>query len=159
MPKSKPQSPPNGRIAVDPGPSAVRIVLDTNVLVSGLAYPGSVPGRIVAAWRSGVLEVVLSPYLLAELSRVLPRLNHRLQMTDGELADLVDSLAVLADVWPHAQLVESVVRDVADDPVLALLLTVEARAQWLVTGDRDLLILAPRFAVLSPAEFCARFGI
>ena len=113
----------------------------------------------MAAWQAGALEVVLSPYRLSDLARVLPRLNHRLRMTGGELADLVDSLAVLADVWPHAQLVESVVRAVADDAVLALLLTAEARAQWLVTGDRDLLVLAPRFAVLSPAEFCARFGI
>ena len=31
----------------------LRAVLDTNVLVSGLAYPGSVPGRIVTAWRQG----------------------------------------------------------------------------------------------------------
>jgi prevent-host-death family protein len=55
-----------------------RVVLDTNVLVSGLAYPGSVPGRIVAAWRQGALDVVLSRHLLDELARVLPRLNHRL---------------------------------------------------------------------------------
>ena len=35
----------------------LRVVLDTNVLVSGLAYPGSVPGRIVAVWRQGGMEV------------------------------------------------------------------------------------------------------
>lgn len=37
--------------------SGMRVVLDTNVLVSGLAYPGSVPGRIVGAWRQGGLDV------------------------------------------------------------------------------------------------------
>ena len=31
--------------------SGLRVVLDTNVLVSGLAYPGSVPGRIISAWQ------------------------------------------------------------------------------------------------------------
>ena len=36
----------------------LRVVLDTNVLVSGLAYPGSVPGRIVTAWRQGGLVPV-----------------------------------------------------------------------------------------------------
>jgi predicted nucleic acid-binding protein len=41
----------------------LRVVLDTNVLVSGFAYPGSVPGRIVATWLQGGLNVVLSPLL------------------------------------------------------------------------------------------------
>ena len=58
----------------------LRVVLDTNVLVSGLAYPGSMPGRIVAAWRQGGLEVALSRYILDELVRVLPRLL-RIRMT------------------------------------------------------------------------------
>uniref|UniRef100_UPI001B67E7CD PIN domain-containing protein n=2 Tax=Thauera sp. TaxID=1905334 RepID=UPI001B67E7CD len=55
-------------------PSTLRVVLDTNVLLSGLAYPGSVPGRIVAAWRHGSVDVVLSTFILEELRRVLPRL-------------------------------------------------------------------------------------
>jgi predicted nucleic acid-binding protein len=54
------------------------IVLDTNVLLSGIAYPSSIPGKIVSAWRGGSLEVILSQYILDELQRVLPRLNHRL---------------------------------------------------------------------------------
>ncbi len=63
----------------------MRVVLDTKVLVSGVAYPGSVPGRIVGAWRSGALEVVLSEYILSELRRVLPRLQarHGLSATIG----------------------------------------------------------------------------
>ena len=40
--------------------AGLRVVLDTNVLVSGLAYPGSVPGRILNAWQQGGLDVVLS---------------------------------------------------------------------------------------------------
>lgn len=54
--------------------AGLRVVLDTNVLVSGLAYPGSVPGRIVGAWRRGGLDVVLSKYILDEMVRVLPKL-------------------------------------------------------------------------------------
>ena len=51
---------------------ALRVVLDTNVLLSGLAYPASVPGKIMAAWRHGSVEVLLSAYILEELRRVLP---------------------------------------------------------------------------------------
>lgn len=138
----------------------MRVVLDTNVMVSGLAYPQSPPGRIVAAWRAGSFEVVLSQYLLDELARVLPRLNHRLLMTTTEMADLVDSLALLTDVYEPAAVTNDVhVRDVADAPVLALLVDREAQADCLVTGDKDLLVLGDRFAVLTPAEFCRRYMV
>ena len=76
----------------------VCIVLDTNVLLSGTAYPNSIPGKIVAAWLSGSLDVVLSQYILDELLRVLPRLNHRLGWSNSEIHDFVDSLAFLADL-------------------------------------------------------------
>lgn len=56
---------------------ALRVVLDTNVLLSGIAYPASVPGKLIAAWRHGALDVVLSSYILDELRRVLPKLVHR----------------------------------------------------------------------------------
>ena len=73
------------------------IVLDTNVLLSGIAYPSSIPGKIVSAWRGGNLEVILSQYILDELQRVLPRLNHRLGWSSLEIRDFVDSLTFLAD--------------------------------------------------------------
>ncbi|MCT0232681.1 hypothetical protein KQ308_04060 [Synechococcus sp. CS-1327] len=41
------------------------------MLLSGIAYPGSVPGKRIAAWRHGALDVVLSKYILDELRRVL----------------------------------------------------------------------------------------
>lgn len=43
---------------------ALRAVLDTNVLLSGIAYPASVPGRLITAWKHGALQVVLSQYIL-----------------------------------------------------------------------------------------------
>jgi predicted nucleic acid-binding protein len=50
---------------------ALSAVLDTNVLLSGIAYPGSVPGKLIAAWKHGALEMALSAYILNELRRVL----------------------------------------------------------------------------------------
>jgi len=44
--------------------AGLRVVLETNILVSGLAYPGSVLGRI-SLWRQGALDVVLSRYIPA----------------------------------------------------------------------------------------------
>jgi len=86
------------------------IVLDTNVLLSGTAYPSSIPGKIVSAWRGGSLEVILSQYILDELQRVLPRLNHRLGWSNMEIRDFVDSLAFLADLVDPVQATEPLLR-------------------------------------------------
>ena len=140
--------------------AALRIVLDTHVLVSGLAYPGSIPGRIVGAWRNGAIDAVLSRYILAELVRVLPRLNHRLRLSEEDILDLVDALALLADLVDPAADAGPVstllLRDPADLPVLGTLLA--SGADYLVTGDKDLLALAERHSILTPAQFWTRHG-
>lgn len=133
----------------------LRVVLDTNVLVSGLAYPDSVPGRIVTAWRQGGLEVALSRYILDELARVLPRLP-RVGMTPAEVRDLADSFMFLADVVEPAGAEDATLRDPADQAVLLTLLA--AKADYLITGDKDLLALAGRYPILTPAEFWTRHG-
>ena len=76
----------------------MRVVLDTNVLLSGLAYPNSIPGKILAAWRFGSLEVVLSTFILEELRRVLPRLAHRHGLNAQQIDDLIDILSVKAEI-------------------------------------------------------------
>lgn len=134
----------------------LRVVLDTNVLVSGLAYPGSVPGRIVTAWRQDGLEVALSRYILDELVRVLPRLP-RIRMTPAEIRDLADSFMFLADIVEPDGTQEPKLRDPADQPVLLTLLA--ARADYLITGDKDLLALASQYPILTPSEFWTRHGV
>jgi putative PIN family toxin of toxin-antitoxin system len=135
--------------------AGLRVVLDTNVLVSGLAYPGSVPGHIVTLWLHGGLDVVLSRYILDETARVLPRLS-RIQLSDNEIRDLIDSLMFLADVIePDAQR-DADLRDVADQQVLATLRA--SQADYLITGDRDLLALQEKYPIVTPAIFWARHG-
>lgn len=133
----------------------LRVVLDTNVLVSGLAYPGSVPGRIVIAWRQGSLDVALSRYILDEMVRVLPRLP-RIRMTPAEIRDLADSFMFLADVVEPEGEQDANLRDPADQPVLLTLLA--TKADYLITGDRDLLTLAKQYPIVTPTEFWVRHG-
>jgi putative PIN family toxin of toxin-antitoxin system len=133
----------------------LRVVLDTNVLVSGLAYPASKPGLILQAWRQGNLGIVLSRYILDEMVRVLPRLK-RIRMTASEIRDLADSFLFLGEVVEPAQLSDPALRDRADLPVLGTL--VAAEADYLITGDKDLLVLAGRYPIVTPAEFWERHG-
>jgi putative PIN family toxin of toxin-antitoxin system len=139
----------------------MRVVLDTNVLVSGLAFPGGPPGRLVAAWRGGVFSRVCSDFGLQELARVLPRLSARTGLTPRELLDFLDAFRasvewVVLDAAVLARAAASGLRDPDDVPVLATL--VAAQADCLITGDKDLLALAGRFPILSPAGFCARYA-
>jgi uncharacterized protein len=134
----------------------ISIVLDTNVLLSGIAYPNSVPGKIIAAWRNGGIDLILSHYILDELQRVLPKLNHRLGWSQQDIQDFIDSLAFMADIVEPLPTEEPNLRDAADQPVLGTLLA--SKANYLVTGDKDLLALSDRHPIITPAEFWQLHG-
>jgi putative PIN family toxin of toxin-antitoxin system len=137
--------------------ATLRVVLDTNVLLSGIAYPASVPGKIMAAWRHGSVDVLLSAYILDELRRVLPRLAHRHGLTMAEIDDLVDVLSIQAEVIEPLPSAEPELRDVDDQPVLGTLLAARKTSgvDYLITGDKDLLALAERYPIVDPAKFWA----
>ncbi len=140
--------------------AALRVVLDTNVLLSGIAYPASTPGKIMAAWRHGSIEVILSAFILDELQRVLPRLASRHGLTTTEIDDLVDILSIQAEVIEPLDDHETELRDINDQPVLGTLLAALqlAGADYLITGDKDLLALAGRYPIVTPAGFWAAHG-
>ena len=133
----------------------IRAVLDANVLVSGLAYPKGIPGQIVGAWQRGSLAVVLSHYILDEMVRVLPRVpaNRR---TQQEIRDLVDSFLGLAQIVGPASVIEPALRNPADQQVLGTLRA--SGADYLITGDKDLLALAEKYPIITPAFFWAKHG-
>lgn len=140
--------------------ATLRVVLDTNVLLSGIAYPSSIPGKIMAAWRHGSIEVILSAFILDELQRVLPRLVSRHGLTTTEIDDLVDILSIQAEVIEPLDDHALEMRDTDDQPVLGTLLTARqlGGAAYLITGDKDLLALAGRYPIVTPAGFWAAHG-
>jgi putative PIN family toxin of toxin-antitoxin system len=133
----------------------LKVVLDTNILVSAIAYPGSIPGRISSAWQSGQLDVVLSRYILDEMERALPRFA-RVTLSALEIRDLADSFMFRAEMVEPSAVAEASLRGEADAPVLGTLLA--AKADYLITGDKDLLALAERYPIVTPAAFWERHG-
>lgn len=141
--------------------ATLRVVLDTNVILSGLAYPGSAPGKIMQAWRTGAIEVFLSDFILEELRRVLPRLRHRHGLDNQEIDDLVDILSFQAErVVPYAVAADAI-RDIDNLPVLGTSLAAQDMfaADYLVTGDKDLLSEAGKFSIITPAAFWVAHGV
>jgi putative PIN family toxin of toxin-antitoxin system len=139
---------------------ALRAVLDTNVLLSGIAYPSSVPGKLLAAWKHGALDVVLSPYILEELRRVLPKLAHRHGLGADEIEDLVDALSIQAELVEPEAVDAPELADTNDQPVLGTLIAAlhYGQAEVLITGDKALLALGDRYPIRTPADFWAAHG-
>jgi len=133
----------------------MRVVIDTNVFVSGLMLPGSVPGRILASANSGAFEIVLCEAILEEIAAALhyPKVRKRIALSDEELDRYVQTLQFMVDIVDPAGVAASVPGDRDDDVILATLIA--AKADWLVTGDASLLALAASYPIVTPAKFAA----
>lgn len=136
----------------------MRVVLDTNVLVSGLLSPKGAPGRIVAAWDDARFELVLAFAQLEEIGRVLayPKIRSSTKWTDEDIGRFLEQLYLRAHVVETLSDQGVAVRDPTDAPILAAF--VASKADVLVSGDEDLLSLRGRFAIESPAEFARRLA-
>ena len=128
----------------------MRVVLDTNVFVSGVFFGGT-PGRVLEAWRDGRAEVVLSREIVEEYVRVGEELADRFPGVD--LSAALELLTVSATLVTAPPLPERASRDPDDDKFLACALA--AGADCVVSGDRDLLDLSSYegIVVLSPRDF------
>lgn len=122
---------------------AIRVVLDTNVVLSALVFGGGFSGSVRQAWQRGAFLPLVSTATAQELMRVLAYPKFRL--------NAADQAELLADYLPYAQTVQipnppPVVpecRDVSDAPFMQLALA--GRAKVLVSGDQDLLAIAAEF--------------
>ncbi|HSV46889.1 MAG TPA: putative toxin-antitoxin system toxin component, PIN family [Ramlibacter sp.] len=118
----------------------MRLVLDTNTALSGLLW-GGLPGRLLDAAQARQIELTSSAALLAELQGVLRREKFAKQLAKRGLtvADVFDGYAALVTMVHPAAITPTILRDPADDQVLAAALA--ARADMIVSGDAHLLNL------------------
>jgi putative PIN family toxin of toxin-antitoxin system len=117
----------------------VRLILDTNVLISALLAGTSLPARLVALWREGQFDLLTSAEQLDELMRVTryPRIRQRLRPAmAGRLINEIRNLAIPLAALP----IVTVSPDPYDNYLLAM--AVAGTADFLITGDKgDLLAL------------------
>jgi putative PIN family toxin of toxin-antitoxin system len=113
----------------------VRLFLDANIIVSGIAFSGAESDLLLLA-EQGVYEAVTSEYVIAQVERVL---LGKLRLSEPLVRAAMAALPVRVVGEPEAGLVEqaeTVLRDPTDAPVLAAALS--ADVEGLVTGDKDL---------------------
>ena len=134
----------------------MRVVADTNIVVSGLLWRGK-PRQILDAARDGIIELFTSPVLLEELEEVLtrPKFGAMLKAANVTAHELVLGYAALATVIEVGKIEPVVLADRDDDDVLACALT--AQGDVIVSGDSHLLDVEQHHAIriLTAAELLA----
>ena len=142
-----------------PGKVIRRVVLDTNVVISALLFERSRLSWLRPSWMAGDFRPLVSHGTTAELLRVLS--YPKFQLVDQEIE------ALLGDFLPFSEPIEVPVevkeataafpRLPDPDDRIFLQLAEAGTAEFLVTGDQDLLTFPPPgdYRIISPAEFGA----
>jgi putative PIN family toxin of toxin-antitoxin system len=132
----------------------MRIVLDTNVLMSGIFFSGP-PYRILQAWRDGRVQFAVCLEILAEYRQVAARLSQKYKGVD--ISSLLDLVAVHSLIVQVAPLPRPVSLDRNDDIFLACALAASTRI--IVSGDKHLLAVSgwAGIRVLRPKAFVDEF--
>jgi len=140
-------------VTIHTGPRPLRVVIDTNVVLSALLFKSGAMAPIRDALQRGACVPLVSRDTAEELIRVLAYPKFEL--------DTAQQQTILAEYLPHCETLPQPktrtklpkCRDEDDQPFL--LLAAASGADVLVTGDKDLLALQGqvKFRILSPGEF------
>ncbi|MCA9965067.1 MAG: putative toxin-antitoxin system toxin component, PIN family [Anaerolineales bacterium] len=116
----------------------VRAVIDTNLIISYLLTQGETMSRLVAHWEKGHFVYLISPLILAEVRNVVnrPRLRQYLRTDPSALLELLEADT---EFVPGELYLSGICRDPKDDKFIAC--AIEGNANYIVTGDSDLLTL------------------
>lgn len=132
----------------------MKVVLDTNVLISAFVKKDSHPETILKACLSGTIQFGMSKPLIDEFGRVLhkPKLVKRHRLNDKQISALVQQLRAIAHDVPVSTQPDVLERDPTDSFVLDC--AVNYAADFIVTGDPDLLDLGEYqgIRITTPAE-------
>jgi putative PIN family toxin of toxin-antitoxin system len=136
----------------------LRVVVDTNVLVSAVILPASPTGAVVLHLRQGAFTPLYSAELLEELARVLarPRIRDKYHIIAADIRTILDLILLRGEFVEPVERV-TVCRDPKDNVFLEVALA--GRAEVIVTGDDDLLGLHPfrGIPIITPAAFLANY--
>ncbi len=131
-----------------------RVILDTNVLMSGIFWSGP-PAKILQAWHDKKISLVLSPEILEEYRRVGSILSQKYPVINVE--PIIDLIVIHSEMCSANKLNKQISNDPDDDKFIALCLSSDCRI--IVSGDRDLLEISgyESISVMKPAQFVEQY--
>jgi putative PIN family toxin of toxin-antitoxin system len=131
----------------------LRVVLDTNVWISGIFFDRGLPADVLTLWRDVRFEVVITNVTLGELAHKLFQKATEFGAEPSLARDWLDYIELYAARVTASGKVSGVCRDPTDDKFLDA--AISGRASVLVTGDKDLLDIGEyqSIRILSPRDF------
>jgi len=136
----------------------MRVVVDMNVLISATIKPSSSLAQILVYIRNGKFDFLYFPEFLQEYAEVCsrPRLWEKYQLDKDEIEATIQIMASRG-ILVHVVTQIDVCRDPDDNIFLSLAL--DGKADYIVSGDKDLLDLSPfqNIPIIKPAEFLSMF--
>lgn len=132
----------------------IRIVLDTNVFMSGIFWAGN-PGKILDAWGNQKIKLIFSKEILDEYIRVGKILSKKYSGVD--ISPFIDLLTIYGELHQPVKLKSAVSQDPDDDKFIAVALA--AKCPCIVSGDIDLLSVNGIFdiKILKPVDFIKQY--
>jgi len=128
----------------------VRVVLDTNVIVSALLF-GGYPERVLLAGLRGEIQLLTSQALLQELENVLSK---KFKLGVRLVKDTIDLLKTLAEIVETTSQLKAIAHPDDDNRVLEC--AVDGHAEFIVTGDTKHILPLKEYKgikILTPSEF------
>ena len=135
----------------------MRVVIDTNVIVSRILSPAGTPAKIFAAWEQGRFELLVSPAILNEYHRVLAeaKIRARHRMSDDGILDVMKGFEQFAVVVEPEDELGAVDQDPDDNQFVDC--AVAGNAAYIVSGDAHLLAIGEvrGIPIVRPSVFLA----
>jgi putative PIN family toxin of toxin-antitoxin system len=133
----------------------LKIVLDTNVLVSALINPHGTPAQIIDYVFENKIRLFTSQPILEELERVLsyPKLTKRHGLEREKLKEFIYDLLSIMLLIKGEETIEAIVEDPSDNKYLSCALN--AQVDFIISGDVHLLKLGEYggIQIVTPAQF------
>jgi len=131
----------------------VKVILDTNVFISGVFFGGP-PRQILNAWRDGKIQLAISQEILREYWRVGEALADEFPLID--LQPILDLVTIAAELYDVKDALEPICTDPDDDKFLAC--AIASGSRIIVSGDKHLLKVSgfQGIEVIKPREFIKR---
>lgn len=136
----------------------IRVVLDTNVLVSAILMPGSSPARILELALAGRLRWIISPGIIREMGLVFqyPKIKKAMKkqrLSYRAVEEVILKMLKVAAITPGKMIAQGVSRDPSDNMILSC--AAEGQADFVISGDQDLTKLGSYegIRIVDPASF------
>ena len=133
----------------------IKVVLDTNILVSGLISPKGAPAKLIELWQKRKYILVVSKETINELKKVLtyPRIAKNYHLNQAIINEYIKGLLIFAEVCRPTKKI-SLIKDDPDDNKF-IEAAIAGKADFIISGDQHLLSLGKYqgIKIITPANF------